>query len=61
MLDADYIREAELHGIPSPPPIFCRLCGKECSEIFISTEDQEPVGCDRCIEVIDAAEWEGRD
>ena len=58
--DAPYVVDAERYGMPHPEPVFCRLCGKQCREIYVSTLDNEPVGCDRCLDVFDAEEWEGR-
>ena len=53
--DAPWIREAEMYGMPSPDPVHCPHCGKECETIY--TEDGDVIGCDKCIKSHDAWDW----
>ena len=32
--DAPWIRDAELNGYPSDPPVECPCCGEECNTIY---------------------------
>lgn len=61
MLDAPYIREAELFGIPDLDPVECPCCGKTCKTIYKAGPDV--IGCNHCIDAIDAYDWaaEGRE
>ena len=53
--DADYIREAERYGMPSPEPVKSPLCGAECGTIYLDrSRGYDVVGCDKCIKVKDA-------
>lgn len=55
--DAPWIRDAETNGYPDPPAVECPCCGEECSEIY-GDQYGNVVGCDRCIMVQDALEWQ---
>ena len=57
--DAPYIQEAERYGIPSPDPVCCPVCGKECERIF-QDKDGDVFGCDMCVKSIDAYYWSER-
>ena len=54
--DADYIRDAEMNGIPSPDPVQCPICGKRCEEIYMDI-NRDAVGCDCCMKAVDAYDW----
>ena len=54
--DAPYIREAEMYGMPSPDPVHCPVCGKECEEIY-KDKDGDVVGCEHCVQSEDAYQW----
>lgn len=59
--DAPWIREAERWGAPPFGPededVFCPICGKIAERIYLD-QDGEAFGCDQCIQVKDAYEWE---
>ena len=57
--DAPWIREAENLGMPPYDDfdVYCPVCGRECEELYLD-EDDEVVGCDRCITSVDAYDWE---
>jgi len=55
--DADYIREAEMYGMPSAEYPECPVCGKVCHTIFADRDSGDVYGCDRCVKVLDAADW----
>jgi hypothetical protein len=42
-----------------PVPV-CPVCGWECETIYLDT-NRNPVGCDNCIDAMDAYEWEEQD
>lgn len=54
--DAPWIRDAELNGPPEPDPVYCPVCGEDCSEIYFD-KCGNVVGCDYCISRQDAGEW----
>lgn len=54
--DAPWIRDAELNGPPEPDPVYCPVCGEDCSEIYFD-KGGNVVGCDYCISRQDAGEW----
>lgn len=54
--DAPWIRDAELNGPPEPDPVYCPVCGEDCSEIYFD-KTGNVVGCDYCISKQDAGEW----
>ena len=54
--DAPWIRDAELNGPPEPEPVYCPVCGEDCSEIFFD-QSGNVVGCDYCVSKKDAGEW----
>ena len=57
--DAPWIRDAELNGVgPDDKPVICPVCGAECEEIYESREYGEVFGCDQCILIRDAYEWQ---
>ena len=41
--------------IPETPPV-CPECGSECESIYMF--EGSPIGCDCCIDVVDAYEWQ---
>ena len=54
--DAPYIREAEMFGMPSPEPVECPICGKECEEIY-EDRDGYVFGCEHCVKCHDSYDW----
>lgn len=56
--DAPWIREAERYGMPpyddDPDPI-CPCCGHAANYIYL--KDGEAIGCDLCLDVMDADDW----
>lgn len=57
MRDAPYIRMTERTGYPHEvrwPR--CPVCGEECETVYL--KDGEPVGCDECLETMDAYEYQ---
>lgn len=54
MIDnAPWIREAELNGIPEPPPPpHCPICGQDTELFYL--QNGEIIGCENCIESADA-------
>ena len=54
--DAPYIREAEMFGMPSPDPVICPVCGRECEEIY-EDKDGDAFGCEHCVKCLDADQW----
>lgn len=55
--DAPWIREAEMYGVPEPPPVHCPVCRKECEWIYVDAESDSAVGCDECIKKYPADDW----
>ncbi len=51
--DADYIRDAEMNGMPSPDPVDCPVCGERCETIYLKCYG-DVLGCDRCIKTKEA-------
>lgn len=52
-----------VHDYPGPPPEkpmpVCPVCGSECEEFYLdSVNNHEIVGCDVCIERVNAAMWQ---
>lgn len=48
-----------VNDYPSPPDydnVLCPVCGEECKTIVIN-ENQEVIGCDRCLRIMDAQFW----
>lgn len=59
--DAPWIRDAELNGVgPAEDPPKCPVCGEECEEIYETKEYGEVLGCDRCILIRDAWDWQAQ-
>lgn len=54
--NAPYITEAERYGMPHPVPVRCPECGEECETIYAS--GGTVFGCEHCVDVMDADEWE---
>ena len=54
--DAEYIREAERVGMPSPEPVECPECGAICETIYTDAAGYA-YGCDKCLKTRDAADW----
>lgn len=54
--DAPWIRDTENNGIPSPDPIMCPVCGKEC-EIIYTDLNHDAVGCNECLTLWEPYEW----
>lgn len=48
------ITAREKYGVPEAEPICCPLCGEECETFYRA--DGEIVGCDMCIEAVEAYE-----
>lgn len=66
--DAPWIRDAELNGWgPEEKPVKCPVCYEECEQIYFYKGSRDALGCDRCIDSMDAYDWqadqdeEGRD
>ena len=55
--DAPWIRDAELNGYPANDPVHCPVCHRECEYIYLDASDGEVVGCDECIQRVDASDW----
>ena len=55
LADAPWIREAENDGMPDGPDPKCPLCGQECSTLYVV--DGEVLGCENCVETVDAYDW----
>jgi len=53
--DDPIIRLLERNGIPGTEDVYCPICG-ESAEKFFKDRWGNIVGCDNCIEVIDALE-----
>ena len=54
--DAPWIREAERFGMPESEALICPCCGKEAENFFLDSND-DIIGCDECIRMVDAFEW----
>ena len=54
--DAPWIRDAEQNGMPSPDPVECPECGKECETVYLDPSGY-CIGCDRCLRAKDSWEW----
>ena len=54
--DADWIRETEMTGMPSPEPVHCPVCGGEIETIY-TDKDGDVIGCDNCIKPHDIWDW----
>lgn len=39
-------------------PHYCPICGEEAEEFFASKFNGEIVGCENCVSMIEAWEWE---
>ena len=52
--DAPWIRDAEINGVPDSPEIRCPYCGKEAESFFKDKKTGEIIGCNECIEMVDA-------
>jgi hypothetical protein len=50
--DADYIRDAEMNGFPSPDPVKCPICGDEAQTFYL--QDGLVIGCEHCVSEVDA-------
>lgn len=48
------ITAREKYGVPEAEPICCPVCGDECETFY--TAGGEVVGCDMCIEAVEAYE-----
>ena len=46
ILDAPWIRDAELNGYPEKEFEICPVCGKECDTYYIAAS--EIIGCEHC-------------
>lgn len=56
--DAPWIRDAELNGVgPDDPPPKCPVCYEECEQIYFYKGCRDALGCDRCIDWMDAWDW----
>jgi len=47
-------------GIPEIPPdnrAKCPVCGSRCDTVYLDRDD-EVVGCDMCLQRVDAGAWE---
>lgn len=54
--DAPWIRDAEINGMPTAEDVECPCCGQVAEKFFII--GGEVVGCENCVEEVDAYEWE---
>lgn len=54
--DAPWIRDAERYGVPEVDELICPVCGKEAESFFIDSNN-DIIGCDECIRMVDAYEW----
>lgn len=55
--DAPWIRDAEMYGDDPPPEAHCPCCGDECENLYVDSGG-EVVGCEHCVETVDAWDWE---
>lgn len=49
-----------VHDYPEPPPYtvpVCPICGEETDTLY-ADKDGEIVGCDNCVHMVDAWDWE---
>lgn len=53
--DDPIIRQLERYGVPGTEDVYCPICGESAEKIY---KDRwgDIVGCDNCIEVMDARE-----
>lgn len=58
--DAPWIRDAERNGYPSTEPVYCPICGKECTTIYKDI-NSEVFACNWCLEEQDADEWQAQE
>ena len=57
--DAPWIRDAELNGWGDDvPPVHCPVCHEECERIYYYKGDRDALGCDVCIDWMDAYDWQ---
>ena len=52
--DHPAIRHAERFGMDEGPVPICPVCGAECETIFRDKKSLEILGCDVCIDSLDA-------
>lgn len=56
--DAPWIRDAEINGDPAPDPVICPVCYKECERIYYYKSERDALGCENCIDWMDAYDWD---
>lgn len=56
--DAPWIRDAEINGDPAPDPVICPVCYRECERIYYYKGDRDALGCENCIDWMDAYDWD---
>ena len=56
--DAPWIRDAELNGLPEREPVHCPVCGEECERIYFYKDSSDALGCEICIDWMDADDWQ---
>lgn len=53
-----------VHDYPGPPPEkpvpVCPVCGMECETLYLDM-NRNRIGCENCINAVDAYEWEEQD
>lgn len=57
VMDAPWIREAELFGPDEPEDFNCPICGEENPEDFYIDKDGELLGCSACVKRVDAYDY----
>ena len=55
--DAPWIRDAEINGVPETPAPICPICGEEAEEFYLDYGG-DVVGCDHCVRVKDAYQYQ---
>jgi len=52
--DDPRVRDAMINGVPEGTVIRCPCCGEEAESFFKDKKTGEILGCDECIETVDA-------
>lgn len=55
--DNPIIRNCERSGYPDgkePKMPRCPVCGEECNNFYKNTKEQEIVGCENCMKILDS-------
>ena len=52
--DAPWVRNAMMFGIVDPPEVRCPVCGEEAENLYVDKHSGDILGCERCIELVNA-------